>query len=203
MKKMQFLKLLWIFILPLLIGCSNEDEPIGTRTEMYNVLMLVTNNAGDDLVQNSDKYNHTTKKFRFDSWKIQLDGKLIQTANEENKYYEREVNYKQEVDAGKKNIRLDSNLEIQERIDNYAEKHVAEYVVASNSLFGDTKEHIIRMEFRGIENDFGFYTTKEYFISVDGIKQEVYYPEDWQDLFPKTQYDFIYYPYFVLNVDEL
>ena len=89
MKKMQFLKLLWIFILPLLIGCSNEDELIGTRTEMYNVLMLVTNNAGDDLVQNSDKYNHTTKKFRFDSWKIYLDGKLIQTANEENKYYER------------------------------------------------------------------------------------------------------------------
>lgn len=203
MKKMKPLKLLWIFIFPLLIGCSNEDKPVGTRAEMYDVLMFVTNNAGDDLVRNSDKYYHTIEKFNFDTWKIYLDGKLIQTANEENKYYEREVNYQQEVNTDKKNIRLDSNKEIQERIDNYDEKHIAEYVITSESLFGDAEEHTIRMEFRGIENDFEFYTAKEYSISVDGVKQEVYYPEDWKDLFPKTQYDHIYYPYFILNVDAL
>lgn len=204
MKKMEPFKLLWIFILPLLTGCDNDDDkPLGNRNEMYNVLMFVTNNAGNDLVKNSDKYYHTTNKFCFDSWEIYLDGELIQTANEGNKYHERKVNYQQGVEADRKNICLDSNLEIQGRIDNYAEKHIAEYVIASESLFGDTEKHIIRMEFRGIENDFGFYTMKEYYISVDGVKQEVYYPEDWKDLFPKTLYDFIYYPYFVLNVDEL
>ena len=47
------------------------------------------------------------------------------------------------------------------------------------------------------------YIAKEYSISVDGVKQEVYYPEDWKDLFPKSQYNYINYPYFILNVDAL
>lgn len=201
--KTNLLKHLWLFMFPLLIGCGDKDEPMGIPSEAYNILMFVTNNAGDDLVQNSDKYYQTRNKFSFDTWKIYLDGELIQTANEENKYHERDVNYLLEVEIDRKNIRLDSNLEIQKRIEDYSEKHVAEYVVSSFSLFGDTEEHNIRIEFRGIENDFGFYTAKEYFISVDDIKQEVYYPEDWKDLFPKSQYETVMYPYFVLNVDTL
>lgn len=201
--KTNLLKHLWLFMFPLLIGCGDKDEPMGIPSEAYNILMFVTNNAGDDLVQNSDKYYQTRNKFSFDTWKIYLDGELIQTANEENKYHERDVNYLLEVEIDRKNIRLDSNLEIQKRIEDYSEKHVAEYVVSSLSLFGDTEEHNIRIEFRGIENDFGFYTAKEYFISVDDIKQEVYYPEDWKDLFPKSQYETVMYPYFVLNVDTL
>ena len=204
MKKANLLKYLWIYLFSLLFGCSNEeDKPIGKPVEMYNVLMFVTNNDGEDLIQTSDQYYHTVEKFNFDTWEIYLDGELIQTANEENKYYEREVNYQLEVNIDRKYMRLDSDLDIQNRIENYAEKHVAEYVVTSQSLFGDTNTHCIRMDFRGIENDFGYYIAKEYSISVDGVKQEVYYPEDWKDLFPKSQYDYINYPYFILNVDAL
>lgn len=196
--------LLVIGLFGILVGCQNEeDKPIGSSVEMYDVLMFVTNNANEDLIQTSEQYFHTVEKFKFDTWEIYLDGELIQTANEENKYYEREVDYRLEVDIDRKYMRLDSNLEIQNRIEDYAEKHIAEYVVTSKSLFGDTEKHTIRMEFRGIENDFGHYTAKEYSISVDGVKQEVYYPEDWKDLFPKSQYDYINYPYFILNVDAL
>ena len=204
MKTTNLLSYLWLLIFPIFVGCNNEeDKPIGKPVEMYNVLMFVTNNDGEDLIQTSDQYYHTVEKFNFDTWEIYLDGELIQTANEENKYYEREVNYQLEVNIDRKYMRLDSDLEIQNRIENYAEKHVAEYVVTSKSLFGDTDTHCIRMEFRGIENDFGYYIAKEYSISVDGVKQEVYYPEDWKDLFPKSQYNYINYPYFILNVDAL
>lgn len=203
--KANLLKYLLLAIFPLLAGCNDDEEErkMGSSNEMYDVLMFVTNNADEDLILNSDKYYHTSNTFRFDSWKIYLDGKLIQTANEENKFYDREVNYLLEEEIDRKNIRLDSNKAIQEQITDYTEKHVAEYIVTSASLFGDTDEHNIRMEFRGILNDFGFPTTKEYSISVDGKRQEVFYPEDWEDLFPKSQYESIHYPYFVLNVDAL
>lgn len=195
--------LLMIGLFGILIGCQNEeDKPIGSSVEMYDVLMFVTNDANEDLVENSDKYYHTLEKFRFESWKIYLDGKLIQTGDNDNKYYERNVNYLQ-YNTIRKNIHLSSNLAIQKRINDYSEKHVAKYVVSSLSLFGDTEEHVIRMEFRCIENEFGFYALKEYFIFVDDIKQEVYYPEDWKDLFPKSQFEGIIFPYFILNVDAL
>ena len=204
MKTINLLSYLWLLIFPFFIGCNNEeDKPMSNPVEIYNVMMFVTNDAGEDLIQTSDKYYHTIEKFNFDTWEIYLDDELIQTANEENKYYEREVNYQLEVNIDRKYMRLDSDLEIQNRIEDYAEKHVAEYVVTSKSLFGDTEKHTIRMEFRGVENDFGYHTAKEYSISVDGVKQEVYYPEDWKDLFPKSQYDYINYPYFILNVDAL
>ena len=204
MKTINLLSYLWLLIFPFFIGCNNEeDKPMDNPVEIYNVMMFVTNDAGEDLIQTSDKYYHTIEKFNFDTWEIYLDDELIQTANEENKYYEREVNYQLEVNIDRKYMRLDSDLEIQNRIEDYAEKHVAEYVVTSKSLFGDTEKHTIRMEFRGVENDFGYHTAKEYSISVDGVKQEVYYPEDWKDLFPKSQYDYINYPYFILNVDAL
>ena len=202
--KTNLIKYVWLLIFPLLMGCNNsEEERIGSPVEMFDVLMFVTNDADEDLVKNSDKYYHTVEKFRFDSWEIYLDGKLIQTADDKNKYNERDVNYLQEVDCERKNIRLDSHLAIQERINDYTEWHVAEYVVTSASLFGDTKKHTIRMEFRCIMNDYGFPTIREYMIDVDGVKQVVYYPEHFEDLFPKTQYDYINYPYFILNVDAL
>ena len=171
--------------------------------EMYDVLMFVTNDANEDLVENSDKYYHTIGKFHFDSWKIYLDGKQIQTSGNGNKYNERSVNYLQHNTVDRKNIHLASSMAIQQRIDDYAQKHVAEYVVTSVSLFGDTEEHTIRMEFRLVENQYGYLALPEYAISVDGVEQEVLYPTHWKVLFPQSQYADITFPYFVLNVDAL
>lgn len=164
------------------MGCSDDEErmDIGSPVEIYGIRMYVTNNAGEDLVLNSDKYYRTVKKFRFDTWEIYLDGSLIQTGDNGNKYFEREVNYQQETESEKKNVRLSSNLEIQNRIDNYAEKHVAEYVVSSASLFGDTEKHTIRMELWKIENEYGYYARTKCNISVDDVEQEVFYPYEEQ-----------------------
>ena len=205
MKKKIFYNLgLLVVLMYLFTSCNNDDEdsPI-SMMEMYDILLFVTNDANEDLIQSSDKYYHTIEKFRFDSWNIYLDGKLIQTGNNENKYYERNVNYLQHNTVDRKNIHLASNMAIQQQIDDYSKKHIAEYVVTSASLFGDAKEHIIRMEFRLVENQYGYLSLPEYIISVDGVEQEVFYPVHWKVLFPQSQHENIIHPYFVINVDAL
>ena len=184
----------------LFTSCSNDDDESNSTSmvEMYDMLMFVTNDANEDLVENSDKYYHTIEKFHFDSWKIYLDEKLIQTGDNNNKYNERSVNYLQHNTVDRKNIHLASSMAIQQRIDDYTKKHVAEYVVTSASLFGDTEKHTIRMEFR-----LGELQYPEYAISVDGIEQEVLYPVHWKVKFPQSQYADLITPYFVLNVDAL
>ena len=179
-----------------LTSCSSDSAEESTY-ERYNVSMSVTNNVGEDLIQTSNKYYPTLNEFRFDTWEIYLDGKLIQTANDGNKYAHRQVYTLQENNATCKGMILNSTLEIQKQININAEKHVAEYVISSVSLFGDTKEHTIRMEFWNTKNDFGYYSSAEYTITVDGVKQEVYYPG------PNSQYKSIKEPHFVLNVDAL
>ena len=203
--KKQLFCICWILLplISLLPSCNEEEKPTSSPYEIYDVLMFVTNDANEDLVLNSNKYYHYDNTFRFDSWKIYLDGELIQTGDKANRYYEREVNYLQSTDVDRKNIRLDSSMEIQKRIDDYSEKHIAEYIVSSLSLFGDTKEHIIRMEFRKVENKYGYLALSEFTISVDDINQEVFYPNDWNDMTPKSQYKSIIFPYFILNVDAL
>lgn len=200
MKKRVFFQL-WALLafMPLFTSCSDDDEPTGAPLEMYNVLMFVTNDADEDLISTSDKYWHYDKTFRFDSWEIYLNGKLIQTGDQENRFY---VKYTNTVD-NRMNIYLHSDMYIQERIKDHTETHVAEYVVSSASLFGDTEKHNIRMEFRGILNEYGFPTTTEYSISVDGITQEVLYPQHWKNLSPNSPYGSVIFPSFVLNVDKI
>lgn len=199
----NLLRHLWLFIIPLLIGCSNEDEPLNSPVEIFGVRMFVTNDAGKDVIANSDKYYHTINKFHFETWEIYLDGKLIQTGDSKNRYFEQDVNYQEIPDTERKNIRLSSNMAIQERIKDYSEKHVAEYVVTSSSLFGDSAEHTIRMELRKVENEQGYLSLTECNISVDGVEMEVYYPVHYKGLFSESPYDYVIEPYFILNVDAL
>ena len=199
----KFLRHLWLFIIPLLIGCSNEDEPLNSPVEIFGVRMFVTNDAGKDVIANSDKYYHTINKFHFETWEIYLDGKLIQTGDSKNRYFEQDVNYQEIPDTERKNIRLSSNMAIQERIKDYSEKHVAEYVVTSNSLFGDSNKHTIRIELRKLENEYEYLTLTECNISVDGIEMEVFYPINYKELYSPSPYDYVIEPYFILNVDTL
>ena len=199
----KLLRHLWLFIIPLLIGCSNEDEPLNSPVEIFGVRMFVTNDAGKDVIANSDKYYHTINKFHFETWEIYLDGKLIQTGDSKNRYFEQDVNYQEIPDTERKNIRLSSNMAIQERIEDYSKKHVAEYVVSSSSLFGDSAEHTIRMELRKVENQQGYLSLTECNISVDGVEMEIYYPVHYKGLFSESPYDYVIEPYFILNVDAL
>ena len=199
----NLLRHLWLFIIPLLIGCSNEDEPLNSPVEIFGVRMFVTNDAGEDVIANSDKYYHTINKFHFETWEIYLDGKLIQTGDSKNRYFEQDVNYQEIPDTERKNIRLSSNMAIQERIKDYSEKHVAEYVVTSNSLFGDSDKHTIRIELRKLENEYEYLTLTECNISVDGIEMEVFYPINYKELYSPSPYDYVIEPYFILNVDAL
>ena len=199
----KLLRHLWLFIIPLLIGCSNEDEPLNSPVEIFGVRMFVTNDAGKDVIANSDKYYHTINKFHFETWEIYLDGKLIQTGDSKNRYFEQDVNYQEIPDTERKNIRLSSNMAIQERIKDYSEKHVAEYVVTSNSLFEDSNKHTIRIELRKLENEQGYLSLTECNISVDGVEMEVYYPVHYKGLFSESPYDYVIEPYFILNVDAL
>lgn len=205
MKRLLYYIICVLFsFMPFFISCSNNEdiEPI-SADEIFGVRMFVTNDTGDDLIVNSDKYYHTINKFHFDTWKIYLDGKLIQTADSENNYFDREVNYQETSDTTRKNIRLSSNLAIQERIKNYSEKHVAEYVVTSNSLFGDFAEHTIRIELRKVKNESGYLSLTECNISVDGVEMDVYYPIFYKEQFSSSPYDYVIEPYFILNVDVL
>lgn len=184
-------------------SCNNDDEWGISVTEIYNIRMFVTNDDGEDLILNADKYYSTLNEFRFDTWEIYLNGQQILTANDKNKYGHKQVFTSQDDNGERKNIILNSNCKIQDRIKDHTQKHIAEYVISSSSLFGDTEKHIIRMEFWMTESESKnlFYT--QYFISVDNVKQEVFYPEYYKGLFPKSQYKGIFHPYFVLNVDAL
>lgn len=184
-------------------SCSNDDSGLYSPLEIFGVRMFVTNDAGDDLIINSDKYYHTINKFQFDTWKIFLDGKLIQTADSENKFTEREVNYQEAPGTERKNIRLSSNMAIQEQIEDPSKKHVAEYAVTSSSLFKDSAEHTIRMELRKVKNEQGYLSLTECNVSVDGVEMEVYYPVHYKGLFSESPYDYVIEPYFILNVDAL
>lgn len=203
MKKISYYSFWILLATSLLTSCSDDETTISLNPESYAVFMFVTNDAGEDLILNSDKYYHTTEEFRFDFWKVYLDGKLIQTADTQNNYWDKAVNYLQYDDVDKKNISLDSNCEIQQRIKDSTSKHIVEYVVSSASLFGNSEEHTIHMEFIKTEDEYGYLNLKKYTISVDGVEQEVFYPIGWKDLYPKSQYESIIFPYFILNVDKL
>ena len=77
-------------------------------------------------------------------------------------------------------------------------KSVAEYVLVSTSMFGDSEEHTVRMEFDRISS-----FLVEFAIWFDGVKQEVFYPESWDRLFPKDPHRYCECPYFVINLDDL
>ena len=210
MKKTKMMSALMAFLL-LFTSCSNDDEQSSVSiTEMFRVFMFVTNDANEDLINQSADYyrnGHSPnivgiQEFRFDSWDVYLDGKLIQTGNGNKQF--KEVNFGNPVGVNSKFISLDSNCEIQQLIKDWAKAHVVEYKVSSESLFGDTEKHIIRMEFKGIKNTFGNYDgTSEYTIYVDEVQQTVFYPIYWKDLQPVSEYNTMSFPYFILNVDAL
>lgn len=204
-KKLFYYMTALLLLMPFLYACNNDDETgaIDSPAEIFGIRMFVTNDAGEDLVSGSDKYYHTINRFRFDSWKIYLDGNLIQTGDNDNKYFDREVNHLEASDPEIKNIRLNSNMEIQNRIKDFSEMHVAEYVVSSASLFGDLKEHTIRMEFQKVNNDYGYLALTKCNISVDNVKMKVYYPIYYGGLCTESPFDYVIEPYFILNIDEL
>lgn len=205
-KKLSYYMMALLLLMPFLYACNNDDEtvePLDSPVEIFGIRMFVTNDAGEDLISDSDKYYRTVDRFRFDSWKIYLDGNLIQTGDNDNKYFDREVNHLEVPEPEIKNIRLSSNLEIQKRIEDYSEMHVAEYVVSSASLFGDSEEHTIRMEFQKVNNEYGYLSLTKCNISVDNVKMEVYYPISYGGLCTESPFDYVIEPYFILNIDEL
>mgnify|MGYP003310788561 FL=1 len=98
---------------------------------------------------------------------------------------------------------MEQTIQNLERIKDYSEKHVAEYVVTSNSLFGDSDKHTIRIELRKLENEYEYLTLTECNISVDGIEMDVFYPINYKELYSPSPYDYVIEPYFILNVDAL
>ena len=210
MKKTKIMGALMAFLL-LFTSCSNDDEQSSVSiTEVFRVFMFVTNDANEDLInQSADYYRNGhnpniigMQEFRFDSWDVYLDGKLIQTDNGNKQF--KEVNFRKPAKVNSKFISLDTNCEIQQLIKDWAKAHVVEYKVSSESLFGDTEKHTIRMEFKGIKNQYGNYDgTSEYTIYVDEVQQTVYYPIYWKGLQPVSEYNTMSFPYFILNVDAL
>ena len=210
MKKTKMMGALMAFLL-LFTSCSNDDEQSSVSiTEVFRVFMFVTNDANEDLINQSVDYYRNghnpniigMQEFRFDSWDVYLDGKLIQTDNGNKQF--KEVNFRKPAEVNSKFISMDTNCEIQHLIKDWAKAHVVEYKVASESLFGDTEKHIIRMEFKGIKNQYGNYDgTSEYTIYVDEVQQTAYYPIYWKGLQPVSEYNTMSFPYFILNVDAL
>ena len=97
MKKTKIMGALMAFLL-LFTSCSNDDEQGGVSTsEVFRVFMFVTNDANEDVIyQSADYYRNGhssnivgTEEFRFDSWDVYLDGKLIQTDNGNKLIYQR------------------------------------------------------------------------------------------------------------------
>lgn len=190
-------------LLPLLSSCNdNHDEDTGMSLapEKFNILMAVTNNVGEDLVLASENYVTTgdyAKKFRFDTWNAYLGEKLIQSKEEDYMCNYKPVSYNDKTEQYF--ISLETDGRLQKQMEDWYKRYAARYIVTSPSLFADTKEHVIELEIQGIKDTYFI----DFTILVDGIKQEVYYPESWEGLYPKDLHSNATRPYFILNIDML
>ena len=93
----------------LLSSCSKDDVIYLSKPhtrEVSLIYMLVTNDKGEDLVLKSPDYSVTSKEvetFGFDSWKVFVNEKLLQSSEENITHRRKKVNpYKEENYGGKK-----------------------------------------------------------------------------------------------------
>lgn len=168
--------------------------------------MAVTNNEGKDLVFPTNHYETTgdyPQRYKFDAWSAYLGNKLIQSNKEEGQTH---CSYKKTSYNTKTNqllIHLETDRRLQHEMKDWNKKHHAKYVIVSQALFGDKKEHVIDLEILGITDEVKQTFFIDFAISVDGVEQTVYYPESWEGLYPKDPHGNVHRPYFILNVDAL
>lgn len=193
----------------LLSSCSKDDVIYLSKPhtrEVSLIYMLVTNDKGEDLVLKSPDYSVTSKEvetFGFDSWKVFVNEKLLQSSEENITHRRKKVNpYKEENYGGKKIIALESNLAVDNILEKdgyYKKPYTWEYIVTSYSLFGDSEPHRIRINYLPRFETL-LHVEVEFAIWVDDIQQTVYYPKGWS-LEPNVQE--FHVPSFTLNVDRL
>lgn len=195
-------------LLPLFTFCSSNDDEEGgisvSATDRFAIHMAVTNNANEDLVLTSESYFTTgdyANKFRFNVWKAYLGEELIQSYETDYRCAYKSAFYNKKI--GLYLISLDTDARLQRQMKDRNQKHTAQYLIKSPALFGDTDEHIISLDVQGITDKTKQTFFVEFSISVDGVKQYVYYPEYWEGLYPKDPHGYTDTPYFVLNVDSL
>lgn len=215
MKKLFLSKIFSLVIVVLAFTACKDDEWAGLSVapETFDVCMFVTNNANEDLVLLSDDYHRKegsdgfpTETFTFDAWEVYLDGKLVQSGEDNSKYRTKRVSKHYGDYVEQKNISLDTEAQMQRMMKDWGVPHVAEYVLTSASLFGDTEEHVVRMEFlymSEVRDGVPWFIGIEYSITFDGQKQQVFYPKGWDTLFPRAEIPYINSPYFILNLDSL
>jgi hypothetical protein len=193
----------------LLFFSSCKEEESGNYAELsevFTIFMAVTNNEGKDLAFPTNNYETTgdyPKRYRFDAWSAYLGDKLIQSNKEEGQAHFSSKKASYNAKANQLFIHLETDGWLQREMKDWYKKHKAKYVIVSQALFGDKKEHIIDLEILGIWDEVKSLFFVEFSVSVDGVKQEVYYPERSEGLYPKDPIGNMHYPYFVLNVDAL
>ena len=203
---------IWIlFVLTcLFISCSDEEPATKSAApERFQIYMAVTDNDGKDLVSATDDYITTGDKantFHFASWDAYLENKLIQSSEEDLLCSYKETVYNPKM--GLHFVCLETGTRLQRQMKDWYKNNAAEYIISSPALFGDTEKHVIGLEVRAITDEVKLTFSIDFTISVDGVKQTVYYPDSWEGLFPKDPYAFVEYaltdkPYFILNVDDL
>lgn len=176
-----------------------------SRSEMFFILMAVTNDEGEDLVFSSEGYLKTgdyAKKYVFETWKAYLGDKLVQSSTEYRFSRFKTTTYYPEMDLHF--IVLETESALQQQMKDWNQRHQAKYVITSPALFGDTKEHTIDLNILPMEDLVKQTFFVEFSVSVDGVEQKVYYPEDWEGLYPKDPHGGnTHIPYFVLNMNDL
>ena len=166
--------------------------------------MAVTNSEGEDLVFSSEDYLTTgdyAGRYKFESWNAYLGDKLVQSDVEDIMSHFKPTAYNPKMNQHL--IVLETNGALQKQMKDWSQRHRAKYVMASPELFGDTKEHTIDLNILGMEDKVKKTFFIEFSVSVDGVEQTVYYPENWEGLYPKDPHGNAHSPYFVLNVDAL
>ena len=197
-------------LLPLFISCSNDDDDydkdsgISVAEESFPLYMAVTNNINEDLVFASDDYTkeYYGETFYFDKWNIYWGENKLQANHQEDVNAVMPVCYDNNTQWYFIRFTPDNKLTLKMRACN--NKQILEYRFTSFSLFGDTELHTVHVELQRItDKNTNQSSFVEFSVSVDGVKQNVYYPESWKELHPKDSHGNEYTPYFVLNVDAL
>lgn len=189
-----------------LLSCSNDDEAWenSVTEESFPLYMAVTNSMDKDLIFASEDYSNEYygETFYFDKWNTYWGENLLQPSYQEDRNAVMPVFYDNEMKRYFIRLAPDNKLSRQMRA--CSNKQVLEYRFTSFSLFGDTEEHNIRLELQRItDKNTGQPSFVEFSVSVDGVKQNVYFPESWEGLYPKDSHGNAYRPYFVLNVNDL
>ena len=202
--KKSFSLLLLLAFLQFFTSCNNDKPEISSQSELFSIFMAVTNDEGEDLVFSSEGYLKTgdyATKYMFETWDAYLDDKLVQSNTEDHMSRFKTTAYNPNMDLHV--IVLETNGALQKQMKDWNKRHHAKYVISSPALFGDTKEHTIDLNILGMEDKVKKTFFIEFSVSVDGVEQTVYYPENWEGLYPKDPHGNAQRPYFVLNMNDL